>query len=242
MRTALALTLAASTSAAAAEPIAPIDLAFNEILAPEMRKSLVSELAEALGAHGYELQGPRATAARLRDARLPPRCVIGPCLAKVGKILGTRLVLVGAVEGEGTTFDLSVTVLETREGRAVAQAAERCDVCTFAEVQSAMRRLAQKLAGELAAAMPPVSPRASEAEAGGAATTSSGPIWPGWKWIALGAGVVAVGVGGYVFSLDGDCATTACDERYTTGGAGMVLLGAGSAALGGAGLMLLFGY
>lgn len=219
-------------------------MAYADVLSSEMQSQIEGGLRGAFSPRGYELMQSGAVAGKLAAARTPPRCISGPCLRDVGKALGVRLVLVGGVSGEGTTFDLSLTVLETREGKTVAQGADRCDVCTFTEVQSTMQKLAERVAEQLATTAPPQAPEvvAAEAAAGPEPERARPEIWKGWKWVGLGVGVVGLGVGLALLSMDNECADDACQEKYATGTAGISFAIIGSAALGGSGLLWLFGY
>jgi hypothetical protein len=66
--------------------------------------------------------------------------------------------------------------------------------------------------------------------------TSSGR-WGGWKWIAGGGAIAALGVGGYLAYQDGRCQDTplpgrSCNNVYATSPADYVVLGAGVALAG----------
>jgi hypothetical protein len=57
-------------------------------------------------------------------------------------------------------------------------------------------------------------------------------IWGGWKYVAGGASLVALGVGGYLLSVNGDCADDACSYQRDTSISGWGTV-AGGVALGG---------
>jgi hypothetical protein len=52
-------------------------------------------------------------------------------------------------------------------------------------------------------------------------------IWGGWKWLTGGVGLVAMGVGGYLLSVDGDCTDEACTYNRETSVTGWLGLGGG---------------
>jgi hypothetical protein len=60
---------------------------------------------------------------------------------------------------------------------------------------------------------------------------SRGP-WGGWKWITGGTGIVALGVGAYLLSVDGDCTDDACTYQRETSLPGWLTVGGGAALAG----------
>lgn len=251
--------------ALASEAVAPIDLVMPEALSAEMQQELEFSLRAAFAIRGYELQSVARVRAQLAGARVPPGCVTGPCLRDVGRALGVRWALVGGISGEGTTFDLSLTVLDIEKGMPVAQGTDRCDVCMVSELKETLRRLAERIAGELtsvsvpAVIQPVPPPRASPLladtlrEPGPIEAVSPQPAvpetdvahaqrsWSGWKWVALALGVAGVSTGLILLALDGDCANSACEDEYNTGAAGMGFTVGGSAAISVGALVILFG-
>lgn len=61
--------------------------------------------------------------------------------------------------------------------------------------------------------------------------TADGP-WGGWKWMTGGAGIAALGVGGYLLSVDGDCTDDPCTYQRETSLPGWVTIGGGAALVG----------
>ena len=70
---------------------------------------------------------------------------MGPCLTRVGEALEVDRVLVGEISGEGTSYDIMLTLLEIGGGTPLAQVSDRCDVCNFTEVEYAVARAFKKL-------------------------------------------------------------------------------------------------
>lgn len=60
----------------------------------------------------------------------------------------------------------------------------------------------------------------------------SGGLWGGWKYVAGGTGLVALGIGGYLLSVDGDCADDPCSYQRDTALPGWASVG-GGVVLGG---------
>ncbi len=236
MRLVAPLLLAALAHAGA---VAPVELVFSESIAEETRDRLRSKLRQGLGEAGFVLQEEAAVRDKLTTSALPAGCVVGPCLVEVGKLLGVGHVLVGRIEGIESSFDVTLTAMETQSGTAVAQATERCDVCSMVDVEATVKKAAVTLAAGLKTSLAP-KPRPP---APGVETRKPAPVprfWRGWKWVALGAGVAAAGVGSYLTQIDGRCLNDSCTERRETGTPGMIAVGTGVVLAGGAGYLFLF--
>jgi hypothetical protein len=99
-----------------------------------------------------------------------------------------------------------------------------------------LKALARYLAGDEPAAgleiQTPVAPAAEHHD-----EPPPTPRWAGWKWVAGGTAVAALGTGGVLSYLDGRCKDTpmpgrVCNDLYATQPAGFILLGAGAVAAG----------
>jgi hypothetical protein len=209
---------------------------FWQTIAPETRERLWTQLREGLAESGHELYAEAEVRQKLMAAGVPAGCVVGPCLRAVGTVLGVKYVLVGRVDGVESSFDITVTVLETDKGVPVAQATKRCEVCSMMDVEASVRRGSIELGAALRAyaSPPPLPPPRAR------------PVpkpkpnvwrWRGWKWVALGVGVAAVGAGTYLANADPSCVNEDCSTRHT---AGMASVGTGVVLIGGAGYLFLF--
>jgi hypothetical protein len=228
-------------SVAHAGAIAPIEVAFSDSIATETRERLWSKLRDGLAEAGFVLAEQTAVKDKLFASALPAGCVVGPCLVEVGKVLGVGHVLVGRIEGVESSFDVTLTALETGEGAVVAQATERCDVCGMVDVEATVRRAAVSIGAGLKTALAPKpKPKAEPiVTRQTAAVGRPAAVWRGWKWVALGVGAAAVGVGTYLTHIDGRCLDAACTDQRNTGTAGMISVGTGVTMMGAAGYLFL---
>ena len=219
---------------ALAESVAPIEVTFSQTIAPETRERLWSQLQEGLAETGHQLRAEAEVREKLIAAGVPSGCVVGPCLRAVGTVLGTKYVLVGRVDGEESSFDITVTVIETDKGVPVAQTTKRCEICSLMDVEASLRRGAIELGAALRtyATQPAPPPKPHKPP-----PKPSIWRWRGWKWVALGAGAVAVGTGAVLADADASCLEQDCSARHA---AGMATVGTGVVMMGGAGYLFLF--
>jgi hypothetical protein len=138
----LALTVIGGARPARAESVAILDLRF-EGLAPAVIEPVRQGVRDALISLGCRVVDEAATRHLLRE--VPPGCSVGPCLARVGRVVKVDRVLVGAVASQGSSYELTFTLLETGGGTVLAQVNRRCDVCNFHEVEVAAGRAAETL-------------------------------------------------------------------------------------------------
>ena len=89
-----------------------------------------------------------------RSPKWTDGCVVGGCLAEVRAQTGADVVLLASLTGSGTTFGYVVTLVRTDTGRVLAQASERCDVCTEAEATASALGAAVKLVGAIPDQLP----------------------------------------------------------------------------------------
>jgi len=223
-------------SAALAETVAPIEVTFSETIAPETRDRLWVQLREGLAESGHQLLPEAEVRDKLVAAGVTSGCVVGPCLRAVGSVIQVKYVLVGRVDGVESSFDITLTVLETEKGVPIAQATKRCEVCSMMDVEASVRRGAVELGAAVRAyaAPPPPPPPTPKPK-----PKPSVWRWRGWKWVALGAGAVAVGTGAYLANANATCVDEDCSTRHT---AGMASVGTGVVMMGGAGYLFLFNF
>jgi hypothetical protein len=89
-----------------------------------------------------------------RSAKWTDGCVVGGCLAEVRAQTGADVVLLASLTGSGTTFGYVITLVRTDTGRVLAQASERCDVCTEAEATAGALGAAVRLVGAIPDRLP----------------------------------------------------------------------------------------
>lgn len=129
---------------AIADDLAILELRFSNV-PPGLTKQIRQRARSVLEENDYKVKRQDGIRARLRSAGLPPGCSMGPCLSRVGQALEVDQVLVGELSGEGTSYDIILTLLETGGGTPLAQVSDRCDVCNFTEVEFAVARAFKKL-------------------------------------------------------------------------------------------------
>jgi hypothetical protein len=174
---------------------------------------------------GYEVVDERESRRLLERLGAPPNCTVGPCLQQVGGALGAQRVLVGGVLAQGSNYDVNLTFLETTHGTPVAQATERCEVCTADEGLRAFARVIASLTGRAptrtAVGRPP--PRV---------LWQAPPPWyqqPGWRIGTLSLGVASLAAGVTLLALDWSCSGGRNCPRsleYTVPGVALVGVGA----------------
>jgi hypothetical protein len=92
-----------------------------------------NSLENGLGNAGFQVARRDRMAQMLEPSGYVEGCLIGPCVQKVFKITGVRLLLVARITGVGKNFSFIVTLIDSRTGMPTSQAAERCAVCTLDE-------------------------------------------------------------------------------------------------------------
>lgn len=141
------LLLASATGAAApprAEGLVVLDLRFED-LPPAVADSVRQRVRAALTLKGYRVVDEAFARSRLRELAAPVGCGVGPCLSRVAKVFGVQRALVGGIGAHGTSYDFTLTLLETGGGSVLAQVNRRCDVCNFAEVEEAVSKATLQL-------------------------------------------------------------------------------------------------
>ena len=161
----------------------------------------------------------------------------GPYAAQVATVVGaTAVAVVGIdiVRGRPAIVGSLVSLSNGREIRRASVAMEP-DPST-----ERLKALARYLAGDEPAAglevqTPGAAPTTAPAETHDEAPSRG--RWGGWKWLATGGAVVALGVGGYLAYEDGRCQDTPapgtpCSNIYATSPADYVVLGTGAVLTG----------
>ena len=100
----------------------------------EIQKQFQSDLEKQLDSTHYWL----APQQRMRDmmansTKWTEGCVVGDCLKEVKVQTGADLVLLASITGADNSFGYVVTLVRTDTGAFLAQAADRCEVCTVKE-------------------------------------------------------------------------------------------------------------
>jgi hypothetical protein len=120
-----------------------LELRFVDV-PPALAEQLRQKLRHAFNLEGYKVLDEAGVRRQLRDV-VPPGCMVGPCLARVARALQVERALVGGVRGQGSSYDYTLTLLETGGGSLLAQVNARCDVCSFKELEDSIGRAASQL-------------------------------------------------------------------------------------------------
>jgi len=100
-----------------------------------------------------------ATRARMREmlanSSWSAGCTFGPCLAEVRAQTGAAYVVTAGVSGSGQSYRMTISLIETGEGKLVGQVTETCPACTVEDVaSSAMLSTIELINGVSAAGLP----------------------------------------------------------------------------------------
>jgi len=124
--------------------MAVVDLRFTAV-PPSVQQQIRNRIHQTLLKEGYQVISEATAASRLKQVSIPPGCTVGPCLVQVGHALKVDRVVMGGVAGQGSSYDITLTLLETRGGTVLAQTNHRCDVCSFKEVEDATAVASERL-------------------------------------------------------------------------------------------------
>jgi hypothetical protein len=185
------------------------------------------EIVSALEGVGFEVTNRADLLAALANSDFIDGCSFGPCLRAVHEATGLELVLTARIQGEGSSFSVIVSLIDTRTGFHTSQDAQKCAVCTLDEAISTASLATVGMAtgtGGAAVADPSGDPTrpvtsAKKVNKNKAILKRSGLIF-------IGTGAVAAFLGAYF--------TSAEDE--TLGAVGLV---SGATLIAGGGTMVL---
>ena len=188
------------------------------------------ELEESLGEGGFRLIDRETLRERLVDSDYVEGCTFGPCLSEVRAATGVPLVLVAHIEKVGSSFNLVITLIDTKTGMYTSQVAQPCEVCTIDEaVKTATLATIALIKGVGGAEV-------SEFSSSAVATTDLSSYHKSklvrrtltrTGLIFLGAGIVASGLAAYLWKSDNDTGAligSSAGGAFITSGATMLLL------------------
>ena len=139
----LVILLASHPAAASDEELAILELRFTAV-PPTVSHQIDARVQNTLARGGYNVIPEAKVQSRLKRAAISPGCTVGPCLQRIGGALGVRRAVRG-IAGQGTSYDITLTMLETSGGTVLAQVNQRCDVCNFKEVEEAAAVATERL-------------------------------------------------------------------------------------------------
>lgn len=164
-----------------------------EILSERIRVALVNsrafrvmergQMAEILKEQGFQKSGA---------------CNEKSCIVEVGQLLGVQRILAGTVGKVGSTFEISVSLVDVATGEMLFATTEDCR-CNIDEVLlTSTSNIVNKIVHETSSSGDIVSPReSSTSHAPAPVKTVRRKITPLWAKIATAAVAVGAGVGGY---------------------------------------------
>jgi hypothetical protein len=259
---AIGAAVALSSAAARAERprVAVMEMAGSK-MTPDLRERMTHSVDEGLLASGADVvDGMPAAATGPGGAP----CDGNGCVEAVAKATVSAYVLRGTLEIDGRTYELRLEMLDGKTGVLIESREDRCEICTESEALEMAGVSASALKVQVFKKKPPVAATdvtpvvaasaPSVAPPGAVRIETSAPmsgptaVAPGHRqlgWIGVAAGVVAVAVGVWLISIDGDPTCDAptgvqCRELRSTKGGGIASI-VGGAVLGGAGALVLTG-
>lgn len=196
----------------------------SEAAAEKFEESVEETLADV----GRRVSRSAAVKKMLADSDYVTGCSFGPCMKEVERATKLSRVLVARIQGEGQTYSVVVSLIDTRTGYLVAQVAQSCPVCTVDEAISTATLAVVELVNAKDPEMeaPPARalhvdrPRAAAGEGAARRVRRTG-------WVLLAAGAVAAGAGAWLWR-----------EDHEPGGAAALGAGGGLALAGVTSLVL----
>jgi hypothetical protein len=159
---------------------------------------------ETLADVGRRVERSAAVKKKLADSEYVIGCTFGPCIREVEKATGLSRVLVARIQGEGQTYSVVVSLIDTATGYLVAQVAQSCPVCTVDEAISTATLAVVELVNEKAP---------ETAVPGGTRVVVERPAPPDsgeravrrvrrTGWVLLAGGLVGVAAGAWLWRDD----------------------------------------
>ncbi len=134
---ALALPLVLAPRTADADTVAILEFRLTD-LPPALREQARKRVQDALQKAGHLAIPEEQTTKKMKELSLAPGCFAGPCLTKIGRSLDANRALTVGISAQGSSYDLTLTLMETGGGSILAQINQRCEVCNFKEVEESV--------------------------------------------------------------------------------------------------------
>lgn len=170
----------------------------SEAAAGKFEESVEETLADV----GRVVERSAEVKKKLADSEYVTGCTFGPCLKEVERATKLSRVLVARIQGEGQTYSVVVSLVDTSTGYLVAQVAQSCPVCTVDEAISTATLAVVEL----------VNARDPETEAPAARTVHVDRPAPAGEgaarrvrrtgWVLLAVGVAGAAAGAWLWSED----------------------------------------
>ena len=200
---ALAGSVAADTGAraAATEPIGVLEVATRGVSEAAGDK-FEQSVEETLAGVGFRVMRSQTVQEKLAGTNYIAGCTVGPCMKEVLARTGLHRVLVARIQGNGQSYSVVVSLVDTATGELVSQVAQSCPVCTVEEAISTATLATVELLtarprsaeGKRARAMARAA-RDSERAAGDATLERRQARARRFGWVFLVGGAAAAGLG-----------------------------------------------
>jgi hypothetical protein len=217
--------------------IAPVPT--GKHVAPAIQRAFQDELPRALteaGGAGTTLIAPNEVDMKVAEKPELLKCTQGPCLTDEAALLSVERLVVPQLEplhDPGVSgVSMRLQIFDVAAGRMVADEETRCAPCSAESIRSHVKELTARLYTSLDKALNP-QPVVQAFTA--TVVEKRKPRFKVIKWIALGAGLAAAGVGAGLWAIDGQgtCSLAPgqqqCMNVYDTLPAGAAMVGTGGA-------------
>ena len=122
---------------AAADTVAILEFRVAD-LPPALKEQARRQVSDALQQAGHQVIPEEKMARQMKEIGLAPGCLAGPCLTKIGRTLEANRALTVGISAQGSSYDLTLSLMETGGGSILAQINQRCEVCNYKEVEEAV--------------------------------------------------------------------------------------------------------
>jgi hypothetical protein len=220
-------------------------------LSKNARERLHYAIADVVNSRGIELVAKKALSDKLQHCDLPG------CLPQIAAATGAIYVLYVDARFAKESFHLAIQLWNTDEGRLLGRDGRDCPICdeqdlwgsaalmTRAMLERALEDAQKPTAASIAAAKPAVAPSPAVQMMPIAPVPPPADPRPGngVTYAGLGlavAGLSALGIGIYYWSVDGNCSDATCDYLRDTRKLGLPMTIAGGALLATGGALLVW--
>ena len=140
----LVILLASHPAAASDEELAILELRFTAV-PPTVSHQIHARVQNTLARGGYNVIPEAKVQSRLKRAAISPRLHRGPLPPADRRRARGAAGRCRRDRRTGTSYDITLTMLETSGGTVLAQVNQRCDVCNFKEVEEAAAVATERL-------------------------------------------------------------------------------------------------
>lgn len=186
-----------------------------------------AEVEEALDGVGVQSVGRDALRKKLEGSVFMEGCLFGPCLNTLRNATGIPIVLVANIQGNGSSYNFVISLIDTRTGSPTSQVSQNCAVCTIEEAISTATLTTISLLMGTGDTKTSADVTLLQQAASGKRVASSKRLLRRSGLVFLGVGAVAVLSGVYLMSSRGSdvgIVATSSGASIAAGGVTMLLL------------------